>query len=213
MADFNLNFYDTVQNHKFYRLDDDIVFRKCSLSNGKKPFYGDCTHFSEETEDFKHLYCCDNNGVHFHCAQHSNVEMEYIVENFSDRYLQCPKCKKKIRIDSIQKVVEKCLRLLNIERFKDAQLIRLDDWYIPELKDSVKTESGYWIKVDVKTDRDSDTIIIVYVGHKDDNQKAQFFIKPEKLQLSSDHKDLDPAKIISKIEVTLKDRVLKHEYD
>lgn len=33
------------------------------------------------------------------------------------------------------------------------------------------------------------------------------------MQLTNDHKDLDPATIISKIEVTLKDRKLKQEYD
>lgn len=37
--------------------------------------------------------------------------------------------------------------------------------------------------------------------------------KPEKAQLTCDHKDLDPAKILSKIEVTLKDRNITHKYD
>lgn len=29
-----------------------------------------------------------------------------------------------------------------------------------------RDESGYWITTDVKTDKDGDTIIVVYVGHK-----------------------------------------------
>lgn len=45
------------------------------------------------------------------------------------------------------------------------------------------------------------------------SEKTQFFIKPEKLQLSTDHKDLDPATILTKIEVTLKNRILKQEYE
>lgn len=65
----------------------------------------------------------------------------------------------------------------------------------------------------VKTDKDNDTIIVLYVGKKNTKEKSQIFIKPEKLQLSSDYKDLDPATILSKIEVTLKDRTLKQEYD
>ena len=56
-------------------------------------------------------------------------------------------------------------------------------------------------------------MIMLLIGNKNSTDKAQYFIKPEKLQLTSDHKDLDPAKIISKIEVTLKDRILKQEYD
>ena len=62
-------------------------------------------------------------------------------------------------------------------------------------------------------DRDDDTIIVLYVGNRNSKEKAQFFIKPEKIQLSSDHKDLDPATILSKIEVTLKNRKLKQEYE
>lgn len=102
--------------------------------------------------------------------------------------------------------------MLNIPEFRDAKLVRLDDWYIPEVKQKERTQSGYWITTDVKTDRDGDTIIIVYVGHKDSDEKAQFFIKPEKSQLTSDHKDMDPAKVLSKIEVHFKGRKLTQEY-
>lgn len=104
------------------------------------------------------------------------------------------------------------MRMLNIELFKGAKLIRLDDWYIPEVK--AKEEiSDYWITTNVKKDRDGDTIIIIYVGHKGNEKKAQFFVKPEKLQLSSDHKDMDPAKVLSKIVVTLRDRTLSQNYE
>ena len=65
----------------------------------------------------------------------------------------------------------------------------------------------------IKTDKDGDTIIVVYVGHKDSDEKAQFFIKPEKGQLTSDHKDMDPAKVLSKIEVQFKGRKLTQEFD
>ena len=103
--------------------------------------------------------------------------------------------------------------MLNIPEFKDAKLVRLDDWYVHEIKEKVKDESGYWITTNVKTDKDGDTIIVVYVGHKDSNEKAQFFIKPEKGQLTSDHKDMDPAKILSKIEVHFKGRTLTQEFE
>ena len=102
--------------------------------------------------------------------------------------------------------------MLNIPEFKNAKLIRLDDWYVPEIKEKKKTESGYWIHTDVKTDKDGDTIIIVSVGHKDSNEKVQYFIKPEKGQVTSDHKDLDPAKILSKIEVKFKGKKITQDY-
>jgi len=103
--------------------------------------------------------------------------------------------------------------MLNIPEFKNAKLIRLDDWYVPEIKKKEKMESGYWMTTDVKTDKDGDTIIVLYVGHKDSKEKVQYFIKPEKGQVTSDHKDLDPAKILSKIEVKFKGRKITHEYD
>ena len=67
--------------------------------------------------------------------------------------------------------------------------------------------------MDIKTDKDNDTIIVLYIGKKNSTEKIQFFIKPEKLQLSNDYKDLDPATILAKIEVTLRDRQIKQEYD
>lgn len=102
--------------------------------------------------------------------------------------------------------------MLNREIFKDATLIRLDDWYTPEIKEKIKPTPDYRLTTNVKTDKDGDTIIILYVSYVGTGNKVQYFIKPEKGQLTSDHKDLDPAKIISKIEVTLKNRILTQSY-
>lgn len=197
---------------RIYRLDDQISFRRCTLFHGKSTSHGNCTCFSEVEENWKQYYCCDQNGIHLHCTKHPEIEFtrEY---SHGRTILKCPKCRTEIEVDDFSETLRKCLRLLNIEEFKDAKLIRLDDWYIPEVNEKKKLPSEYWIKTDVKTDKDGDTIIIVYVGHAGSKEKAQFFIKPEKLQLSSDHKDLDPAKILSKIEVTLRDRTLSQEYD
>ena len=149
-----------------YRLDDKVSFRKCSLADEDMIVHGDCTNYSTREANWTTYYCCNQNGIHYHCTQHPDIE-----------------------IDNPKELRSKCLRLLNIPEFKDAKLIRLDDWYVPEIKQKKKTESGYWIHTNVKTDKDDDTIIVVYVGHKDDNKKVQFFIKPEKGQVTSDHKD------------------------
>ena len=88
--------------------------------------------------------------------------------------------------------------MLNIPEFKNAKLVRLDDWYVHEIKEKAKNESGYWITTDVKTDKDGDTIIVVYVGHKDSSEKAQFFIKPEmfeQISLWYQPRDLNPHAI------------------
>ena len=87
-----------------------------------------------------------------------------------------------------------------------------NDWNVPELKQKTKPTPDYRLITNVKTDKDGDTIVVLYVTYVGSEDKVQFFIKPEKGQLTTDHKDLDPAKIISKIEVTLKDRKLIQTY-
>lgn len=197
---------------KIYRLDDKLSFRQCSLFQGKSHSHGNCTCFSEMEENWRKYYYCNQDGIHLHCTKHPEIELD-IDHSYDCTILKCPKCGNEIEVDNFNEILRKCLRMLNIKEFKGAKLIRLDDWYVPEVTKKDKIGSKYWIKTDVKTDKDGDTIIVIYVGHTDSKEKTQLFIKPEKLQLSSDHKDLDPAKILSKIEVTLKDRTLSQKYD
>ncbi|MHB1453905.1 MAG: hypothetical protein ACYCYM_08170 [Saccharofermentanales bacterium] len=137
-----------------------------------------------------------------------NIDNQYGIVG-----LICPKCQKRIEVDTLKSVYSSCQKLLNIELFKDAKLIRLDDWYIPEVKEKIKLDPDYWINTNVKTDKAGNTIVVLYIGYKGSKDKVQFFIKPENGQLSSDHKDMDPAKILSKIEVILKNRTLSQEYE
>lgn len=194
---------------EIYRYNEQISFRKCSLFGNHRVNFGDCTSFYEENN----YYNCRQYGIHFHCTNHINVELKNFRDNLGGFYLKCPICNNIIVVDDLDSLISECLKLLNNEKFKNAKLIRLDDYYVKEVKLPKQKISDYWISADVKTDKDNDTIIVLYVGLKDSNEKSQFFIKPEKLQLSTDYKDLDPAKIISKIEVTLKDRTIKQEYD
>ena len=195
-----------------YRLTDDISFRRCSLSDGDQLSYGNCTNFYKAERDWMIYYSCKQNGIHLHCTKHPEIELN-IEESYGEVTLKCPRCKKDIEIKNYHEIITRCLKMLNIEEFKGAKLVRLDDWYVPEVKKKDKTLSEYWVTTDVKTDKDGDTIIVIYVGHSGVKEKTQFFIKPEKCQLTSDHKDLDPAKILSKIEVTLKDRTLTQKYE
>jgi len=201
-----------MEKKKIYRLNDDISFRQCTLFSGELSTHGDCTNFGDAERNWKTYFFCNQRGIHLHCTKHPEIELD-VSNEYRHVTLSCPRCKNEIEIDNFDDLIMKCLKMLNIEKFKGAKLIRLDDWYVPEVKHKEKVKSKYWVEADVKTDKDGDTIIVLYVGHSDSKEKAQFFIKPEKLQLASDHKDMDPAKILSKIEITLKDRTLMQQYD
>ena len=197
-----------------YRLNDKIAFRKCSLHDGKEETFGDCTNFTEAEEHWKQYFTCNQYGIHFHCAQHPEIELKASWNDYINQtQYSCPRCGQIVYTENNRNDLRnECLAALNRVEFKNAKLVRLDDWYTPEIKVEGK-ESGYWAKADIKTDKDHDTIVVLYVGHKDENEKAQFFIKPEKGQLTSDHKDMDPAKVLAKVEVTFKNRKLIQEYD
>ena len=194
-----------------YKLDDDISFRKCSLFETNGTDHGDCTNFHTKDVNWSDHYFCNQEGIHFHCTKHPEIELER-ADCSDGEVLTCPKCKNQIHIGSTHVLISRCLRALNREIFKDATLVRLDDWYVPELKEKTKPTPDYRLITNVKTDKDGDTIVVLYVTYVGSEDKVQFFIKPEKGQLATDHKDLDPAKIISKIEVTLKDRKLIQTY-
>lgn len=205
------------EEKNIYRYDDNICFRKCSLSNDSNREFGDCTKFYIQKKlvgffNYVDFFYCNQHGFHFYCNEHRSIELEKIEEN-DKIFLRCPKCNKKTEINSYNELYRKCQEKLNIKDLSDAKYIRLDDWYITEKKEKIDIGSDYWMSVDVKKDKEKDTIIIIYVGNKNSTDKVQYFIKPEKKQLAHDLKDLDPNTIISKIEVTLNDRIIKEEYD
>ena len=204
---------NSMADKEIFRLNDEISFRKCSLFDNERLSFGDCTNFSTTERNWRTYYSCNQDGIHFHCTVHPEIELEIENAGCNSITYRCPKCRKNIAVENSRELKSRCLRMLNIPEFKDAKLIRLDDWYVHEIRERAKNESSYWITTNVKTDKDGDTIIVVYVGHKDSTEKAQFFIKPEKGQLTNDHKDMDPAKVLSKIEVLFKDRTLIQEFD
>ena len=162
----------------------------------------------------------DSREVNFLCAEHNcRVVVKKLIG--LEYKLTCPICERNANYDgyytsdSPEVLRQKALSILDQYRPDEVKLVRLDDYYVPELKvgDVLKgKDSGYFLSANIKTDKDGDTIVVLYVGHKNSDKKAQFFIKPEKLQLSTDYKDLDPSKVLAKIELTLKDRIIAQEY-
>ena len=125
-----------------YRLDDEISFRKCSLFDECSTDHGDCTNFHTKEVHFHDHYFCNQEGIHFHCTKHPEIELEYDT-SFDGAVLTCPKCRNQIEIGGTKTLISRCLRVLNREIIKDATLIRLDDWYTPEIKEKAKPTPDY----------------------------------------------------------------------
>lgn len=125
-----------------YRLNDDISFRKCDLYDEPMTSHGDCTNYYTKEVNWTTYYCCNQDGIHLHCTQHPEIELD-IDNQYGEITLICPKCKKRIDVDNLKTIYSSCQKMLNMEIFKDAQLIRLDDWYIPEAKNKIEPNPDY----------------------------------------------------------------------
>lgn len=193
--------------NELYQYNDDLLFRI------KRK--GDWT-LDETKEDRAVTFVCPKHKVDL-------VEEDFLSMGKHGFRLACPLCEQEdgyqpLRFhDSKFNVLErKALALLDKSDLENAKLIRLNDVYTKEITKfnaNPDKESDYSIKADIKTDVNGDTIVILYIGYKGEKEKTQFFIKPEKLQLSHDYKDMDPAKILAKIELTLKDRTIEQNYN
>ena len=234
---------------KLYKLNDDLLFRLCTLYEGPMKTKGDCTAYWTSGDDDHRMYNCEQEGIHFHCAKHPHIELVKKKE-LSKEVLYCPKCEleynsKKQKKDSsysedseefspdlfnelsalekpnyikfegaIHDLVIQCQKAYQETIFKDAELIRLDDIYVPCIKLRPTLDNDYWMEAKAVKDKNNNTVVTIYVGKKSDKfgNKAQIFINHDRKQLSFDYKDKDPAELISEIKVTLSDRVLIQKF-
>ena len=151
-----------MSDKKLYKLDDHILFRKCDLYDGCDTQHGDCTNFKVKQVHCQDNYFCNQEGLHFHCARHPEIEYDNSEDGTE---LVCPKCGTPVYIGNRHELISRCLKALNRDIFKDATLIRLDDWYIPELKEKRSPSPNYRLTVYIKTDKDEDTIVVLYVSY------------------------------------------------
>lgn len=167
----------------------------------------------------------DKRTVDFLCSIHQDTKLvmvENIKRSFPGFKLNCPLCEQnddyqplnfnRQKYEDLQK---KALSLVDRKDLRNAKLVRLDDVYVPELKtdNMLKEDSDYFVKANIKTTVKGDTIAIIYIGYKGNKDKVQFFIKPERKEITHDFKDLDPAKILAKLELTLNDRTITQNYN
>lgn len=209
---------------KIYSLNNDTLFRICT--------FGDCTdkinHWAEHIKKCSGavMWDCFHEGdIHFHCPLHREMELSLHgggLRGPFDNKLICGICsqkpdyetpvsRRKLTIQAINTLKQMARSLVQSQSFKNAKLIRIDDYCTPEVSQKIPTkdDSQYWVSYDVKKTKTGKTILILYIGDRDKKSKAQFFIEPETGKLSHDHKDDVPLEIIARVEVEFKNGEIK----
>lgn len=203
---------------KIYRLNDKVYFRMCD--------YDDCTdrathwktHEKCISDPFSIAQCPHDGSIHLHCPQHNEFEMVPSQDGVGPRSfgLSCAACGDgqrlgRMLLQDIETIKRQAKSALNSNLFKGAKLVRLDDFYYPEVseKSITKKSSDFWVSYDVKKTKEGKPLLVLYLGDRRDNSKVQFFIDPETGKVSHDHKDTDPLSVITKVEVEFKNGTIE----
>ena len=208
---------------KIYEFNDpNICFSPCGVFKNNKP--DGCTNYSLRQEDWKDVYSCAQNGIHFFCGKHKNYELVKKQPEeceFKREILWCDKCSQcssdyEGELVDIRELEKKARIILQAEELQNAKLIRIDEQCCELKINKLRTEDKrYFSAGKIETDINGNLQINLYIGSSDEKKKAHFFIEPEveRLRVEINDNNIDPAKIISKITVELKDRKIIHDYN
>ena len=89
---------DVMSDKIIYRIDDDISFRQCSLAKADSVSYGDCTNSYTFEANWTTYYRCNQDGIHFHCTKHPELELETSSNDYGEYIYKCPRCQKEIKV-------------------------------------------------------------------------------------------------------------------
>ncbi len=95
---------------------------------------------------------------------------------------------------------------LDAKRFRSMKTLNLDDEAIPIAKTKAELpESKYFVTAQLMESKRG-LQLVIYAGEKGSSDgKAQLFVEPEVRRVSFDQRDLHPADVFTKVEVTFKD--------
>lgn len=199
-----------------------VCFRVCNTLKSDVPDW--CTNYGKDG-DWNKKFTCRQQNVHFYCPIYKNIELVENMENIdftNETIWWCEKCKQcdrtyeGIRLNK-EDIVRRARIIVESEKLKNACLIRIDE-QCSELKiNKLKTNTPTYVAWGkIETDIVGNPQVNLYIACSDDKgKKVHYFIEPEveKIRHEISNTDIDPATIISKIQITLKDRRIIYEYD
>lgn len=214
---------DRVCNDNWPHDEERIV--EFGIGPQKQPisYYGE--DHSTKTEWYK---------VRFHCKEHPNTQMTCDEPRHNSRLnsvkLECPLCRNAGKspyfstFRTYEQMAQAAVDLFNNHLYNDYQLIRIDDIYTPEAKLTFKEDKvtvkttdklpdNYKVCFDIKNDKNGSKIMMLQIFRPGSAKGAQFFIKPEQGQLTSDHNNPAPCDFIAEIAVKFPDRKITQTFD
>jgi hypothetical protein len=125
--------------------------------------------------------------------------------NLGEYKYKCLECDFKITFDKdIQTQGKHFLRVFETLKYKDAEMINLDGELIRLNVERLKKDPDYWIEGKLSKNKKGEKHLMVLVGSRKDNDKAQLFLDIDNERLSFDQNNSHPKEILAKVTATFK---------
>ena len=116
----------------------------------------------------------------------------------------CVRCDFKITLNkTIEEKGEDFLRILEAQKYKDAEIVNIDGELIRVQREE-QTDHNYWVDVKLSKNKKGEVQVMVLAGDKLERSKAQLFVDPEKERLAFDQHNDHPNKVFTKVTATFK---------
>jgi hypothetical protein len=129
---------------------------------------------------------------------------ELSTSSFRDNVIVCPKCDFKMKLDKpLHEAKDDARKIMEADYFKDAEIINIDGEMIKVGKEVIK-DDDYWIEAKVSKSPKGVKQLMVLVGSKKDEDKAQLFLDIDNEKLSFDQNNKHPSEILAKVVAVFK---------
>jgi hypothetical protein len=112
---------------------------------------------------------------------------------------ECIKCNFKIILNkSIENMENDFLKVIEAEKYKDAEIINIGDELVRVQRGGNKDED-YWVDVKIAKNKKDELQLMVLAGSRKKEDKVQLFLEPTKERLAFDQNNDHPRQIFTKV--------------
>jgi hypothetical protein len=121
----------------------------------------------------------------------------------------CIKCDFKITLNkSIEDKATHFLKILESQKYKDAEIINIDGDLVRIQREQV-TDNDYWIDAKLSKNTKGDVQLMVLAGSKNEKDKAQLFLDIKNEKLTFDQNNDHPSEVFAVVTGTFKNSETK----